>query len=115
MALRLTIGFSDNPSVQPLKDGVVKPQGIELDCVTLDPSMATQWPSIAWYEASVSLLQRKTWRQHISQRHTASSAVGSSCSHRMGTELSKLNGAVRDRDHLYVASPDQPDPGYRRS
>jgi 4,5-dihydroxyphthalate decarboxylase len=37
MALRLTMGFSDNPRVQPLKDGVVKPQGIELDCVTLDP------------------------------------------------------------------------------
>jgi len=38
MALRLTMGFSDNPRVQPLKDGIVKPQGIELDCVTLDPS-----------------------------------------------------------------------------
>ena len=32
MALRLTLGFSDNPRVQPLKDGIVKPQGIELDC-----------------------------------------------------------------------------------
>src|SRR2546426_9092626 len=38
MALRLTMGFSDNPRVQPLKDGIVKPQGIELDCITLDPS-----------------------------------------------------------------------------
>jgi len=38
MALRLTMGFSDNPRVQPLKDGLVKPQGIELDCITLDPS-----------------------------------------------------------------------------
>jgi 4,5-dihydroxyphthalate decarboxylase len=38
MALRLTIAFSDNPRVQPLKDGTVKPQGIELDFVTLDPS-----------------------------------------------------------------------------
>src|SRR5437016_11426782 len=38
MALRLTMAFSDNPRVQPLKDGAVKPQGIELDCVTLDPS-----------------------------------------------------------------------------
>jgi hypothetical protein len=32
------MGFSDNPRVQPLKDGIVKPQGIELDCITLDPS-----------------------------------------------------------------------------
>src|SRR5882672_8814316 len=42
MALRLTMGFSDNPRVQPLKDGAVKPQGIELDCVTLDPSALFQ-------------------------------------------------------------------------
>ena len=38
MTLKLTMGFSDNPRVQPLKDGLVKPQGIELDCITLDPS-----------------------------------------------------------------------------
>ena len=41
MALRLTIGFSDNPRVQPLKDGTVKPQNIELGFVTLDPSALT--------------------------------------------------------------------------
>jgi 4,5-dihydroxyphthalate decarboxylase len=38
MTIRLTIAFSDNPRVQPLKDGTVKPQGIDLDFVTLDPS-----------------------------------------------------------------------------
>ena len=38
MPLRLTMGFSENPRVQALKDGIVKPQGIELDCITLDPS-----------------------------------------------------------------------------
>src|SRR5207244_608525 len=38
MTIRLTMAFSGNPRVQPLKDGAVKPQGIELDCVTLDPS-----------------------------------------------------------------------------
>jgi len=38
MTLRLTMAFSDNPRVQPLKDGAVKPQNIELDCITLDPS-----------------------------------------------------------------------------
>ncbi len=38
MTIRLTMAFSDNPRVQPLKDGAVKPQNIELDCVTLDPS-----------------------------------------------------------------------------
>ncbi len=37
MALRLTIAFSDNPRLDPLKDGAVKPQGIELDFVTLEP------------------------------------------------------------------------------
>jgi 4,5-dihydroxyphthalate decarboxylase len=42
MALRLTMGFSDNPRVQPLKDGTVKPEGIELTCVTLDPSALFQ-------------------------------------------------------------------------
>jgi len=38
MTLRLTMAFSDNPRVQPLKDGTVKPQNIELGCITLDPS-----------------------------------------------------------------------------
>jgi 4,5-dihydroxyphthalate decarboxylase len=37
MALRLTMAFSDNPRVQPLKDGTVKPQNIELGCITLEP------------------------------------------------------------------------------
>jgi 4,5-dihydroxyphthalate decarboxylase len=36
------MAFSDNPRVQPLKDGTVKPQGIDLDCVTLDPSALFQ-------------------------------------------------------------------------
>ena len=38
MTLRLTMAFSDNPRVQPLKDGAVKPQNIELECIALDPS-----------------------------------------------------------------------------
>jgi 4,5-dihydroxyphthalate decarboxylase len=42
MALRLTMAFSDNPRVQPLKDGTVKPQNIELGCITLDPSTIFQ-------------------------------------------------------------------------
>jgi 4,5-dihydroxyphthalate decarboxylase len=42
MALRLTLAFSDNPRVQPLKDGAVKPQGIELDCITLEPGTLFQ-------------------------------------------------------------------------
>ena len=37
MALRLTMAFSDNPRVEPLKDGTVKPQNIELGCITLEP------------------------------------------------------------------------------
>jgi 4,5-dihydroxyphthalate decarboxylase len=42
MALRLTMAFSDNPRVQPLKDSTVKPQNIDLDCITLDPSALFQ-------------------------------------------------------------------------
>jgi 4,5-dihydroxyphthalate decarboxylase len=38
MPLRLAVAFSDNPRVQPLKDGTVKPQNIELEFITLDPS-----------------------------------------------------------------------------
>jgi 4,5-dihydroxyphthalate decarboxylase len=37
MALRLTMAFSDNPRMRPLKDGAVKPQGIDLNCVTIEP------------------------------------------------------------------------------
>jgi 4,5-dihydroxyphthalate decarboxylase len=37
MALRLTMAFSDNPRVQPLKDGTVTPQGSELNCITIEP------------------------------------------------------------------------------
>src|SRR6201981_4199736 len=37
MALPLTMAFSDNPRVQPLKDAAVKPQGIDLSCVTIEP------------------------------------------------------------------------------
>src|SRR5499427_5009343 len=42
MVLRLTVGFSDNPRVEPLRDGTVKPQNIELGFVTLDPSTLFQ-------------------------------------------------------------------------
>lgn len=37
MTLRLTMAFSDNPRVAPLREGAVKPQNIALDCVTLEP------------------------------------------------------------------------------
>jgi hypothetical protein len=36
IALRLTIAFTNNLRVQPLKDGRVKPENIDLDFVTLD-------------------------------------------------------------------------------
>ena len=42
MALRLTMAFSDNPRVQPLKDGTVQPHGIELNCITVDPGALFQ-------------------------------------------------------------------------
>ena len=37
MVLKLNVAFSDNPRVQPLKDGIVKPEGIELNFVTTTP------------------------------------------------------------------------------
>lgn len=42
MALQLTMAFSDNPRVQPLQDGTVKPQGIDLNCITIDPGALFQ-------------------------------------------------------------------------
>ena len=42
MALRLTMAFSDNPRVQPLKDGTVQPHGIDLNCITVDPGALFQ-------------------------------------------------------------------------
>ena len=42
MPLRLTVGFSDNPRVEPLRDGTVRPENIDLDFVTLDPSALFQ-------------------------------------------------------------------------
>ncbi len=42
MALQLTMAFSDNPRVQPLKDGTVKPHGIDLNCLTVDPGALFQ-------------------------------------------------------------------------
>ncbi len=38
MAVRITMGFSDNPRVQPLRDGTVKPEGIDLEMLTIPPS-----------------------------------------------------------------------------
>jgi 4,5-dihydroxyphthalate decarboxylase len=37
MTLRLTLAFSDNPRLDPLKDGTVKAQNLELDFVTHEP------------------------------------------------------------------------------
>jgi 4,5-dihydroxyphthalate decarboxylase len=36
------MAFSDNPRVQPLKDGTVKPQNIDLECITVEPSALFQ-------------------------------------------------------------------------
>ena len=38
MALRITMAFSDNPRVQPLRDGTVKPENIDLEMLTVPPS-----------------------------------------------------------------------------
>ena len=35
--IKLTIGFSNNPRIQPLADATVKPKGIELEFVIIDP------------------------------------------------------------------------------
>jgi 4,5-dihydroxyphthalate decarboxylase len=39
MALKLTMAFSDNPRVKPLKDGAVRPENIDLEVVTIPPNM----------------------------------------------------------------------------
>jgi 4,5-dihydroxyphthalate decarboxylase len=36
--LKLTMGFSENPRLQPLREGAVRPQNIDLEFVTIDPS-----------------------------------------------------------------------------
>ena len=38
MAVHITMAFSDNPRVQPLRDGTVKPEGIDLEMLTIPPS-----------------------------------------------------------------------------
>jgi 4,5-dihydroxyphthalate decarboxylase len=39
MALRLTVAFTDNPRVQPLKEGAVKAENINLEFVTVDAGL----------------------------------------------------------------------------
>jgi 4,5-dihydroxyphthalate decarboxylase len=53
MPLRLTIAFSDNPRLDPLKDGTVRPQGIELDFVTIEPG-ALFYRNLVYDEFDVS-------------------------------------------------------------
>lgn len=43
MALRLTMAFTNNPRVQPLKDGTVKPGNIDLEFVTVDADALFYW------------------------------------------------------------------------
>ena len=63
MPVRLTIAVSDNPCVQPLKDGAVKPQNIELDFITLEPG--TLFYRNLFYDefdVSESRSRRRCWR-----------------------------------------------------
>ena len=53
------MGFSDNPRVQPLKEGIVKPQGIELDCITLDPNLTYDEFDVSEMSISETLLARE--------------------------------------------------------
>ena len=39
MGLHMTMAFGDNPRVAPLKDGTVKPEGIDLEIVTIHGGM----------------------------------------------------------------------------
>lgn len=39
MALKMTVAFSGNPRVQPLVDGRVKPENIDLEVVTVEGGM----------------------------------------------------------------------------
>ena len=39
MALKMTVAFSGNPRAQPLADGRVKPENIDLEVVTVEGGM----------------------------------------------------------------------------
>ena len=45
MALKLTMSFFDNPRIDPLKDGTVKPENIDLEIVTI-----TFWDGMLFYK-----------------------------------------------------------------
>lgn len=61
MILRLTVAFSGNPRVEPLKDSGVRPHGIDLDSLTIEPdalfpqparARGAQWPAYRRIELS---------------------------------------------------------------
>ena len=62
MPLRLTIAFSDNPRLDPLKDGAVKPQGIELDFVTVEPGTLFVTSPMTNSTSSRCRSLRRCWR-----------------------------------------------------
>src|SRR5919197_2181614 len=68
MALRLTMACSDNSRGQPLKDRTVKPQNIELDCVTLDPSALFQ-RNLSYDEFDVSEMSISETLLALERRH----------------------------------------------
>ena len=39
MAIKMTIAFGDNPRVDPMRDGTVKPEGIDLEVLTVEGGM----------------------------------------------------------------------------
>ena len=53
MGLHLTMAFGDNPRVAPLKDGTVKPEGIDLEIVTVHGGMLF-YRNLAYDEFDVS-------------------------------------------------------------
>ena len=62
MALKLTMSFFDNPRIDPLKDGTVKPENIDLEIVTI-----TFWDGMLFYQGLTNGLKCDVSEMSISE------------------------------------------------
>jgi 4,5-dihydroxyphthalate decarboxylase len=62
MALKLTMSFFDNPRIDPLKDGTVKPENIDLEIVTI-----TFWDGMLFYQGLTNGLECDVSEMSISE------------------------------------------------
>ncbi len=62
MALKLRMSFFDNPRIDPLKDGAVKPENIDLEVVTI-----TSWDGMLFYQSLANGLECDASEMSISE------------------------------------------------